>query len=998
MISSTVRDLPQHREQVRQGCQRAGFPADHIMENLSARDSNAVDVSLEMVENADIYIGIFAYCYGYVPDGSTISITEIEYNRASELGKPRLIFLIHKDHPVLIEDIETGDGANKLKTLKERIKKELVVAFFRSPEDLRAHVVEALGALRKSLAAGEPDDPKTVAAKFHRRTGIPAPPAPYVAYPYTLLQVRDLVGRQTELNCLTDWVANRESDAYGARIFCFIAIGGMGKSALAWKWFQDVAPEEMKPLAGRLWWSFYESDASFENFLNRALSYVSGQSEDEVRALPWAKREAALLQHLDERPFLFVLDGLERILVAYRRMDASYLADDDYDEQTANWVAGAAGMPPSSAQSFIGQHRLRQTIDPRAGALLQRLAQVRASRILISTRLYPSELQTSTGQPGPRCFAYFLPGLSDDDALGLWRSLGISGARTEVAPIFRSVEGHPLLIQALASEVANYRKNPGDFTAWRAAHAQFDPTALPLAKSRTHILEHALAGLDDDVLQVLRTLVTFRMPATYGTLEVLLVGADKTYPGVQSLDRALAELEDRGLIGWDREANRYDAHPIVRGVVWRQTSSRNQRALYTALEAYFEPMATPDELGVEALEDLTPAIELYHTLVGLRRYDDAFTVFQSRLDDATLYRLAAHRQRITWLEQLFPEGVDGMPALADDLFKGHALNSLAVGHAFCGQPARAVSLFRRAEEMAEQAGRIKSQATCRANLGLCLRQTGALRQAVETLRQTLDLHQRLELSEGFTLMVLGRTLSTIGDEHLSHVALRRSLHTFDKIDKPRWEAVAAAFLAERWLWLGDYPRARDFADQAWAFSAVTKQERNFIHAALFQGRAALGLGELEAADERLYNALTRARAVNMVDLELPALIAIAELARQREDLADANARLDEIWDAAERGPYPLLQADAYNLAADIAWAEGNKTVAIELATKAYRTAWCDGPPYVYHWGLEKAKAHLKAFGAPEAEMPPFDDSKFAPMPEVDINRKDENWVDPAALD
>jgi hypothetical protein len=107
------------------------------------------------------------------------------------------------------------------------------------------------------------------------------------------------------------------------RVFCFVAIGGMGKSALTWKWFNQIAPNEMKPLAGRLWWSFYESDAYFENFLNRALCYVSGDNEDAVRALPWPEREAQLLQRLGEMPYLFVLDGLERILIAYQRMDAS---------------------------------------------------------------------------------------------------------------------------------------------------------------------------------------------------------------------------------------------------------------------------------------------------------------------------------------------------------------------------------------------------------------------------------------------------------------------------------------------------------------------------------------------------------------------------------------------------------------------------------------------------------------------------------------------------
>jgi hypothetical protein len=27
-------------------------------------------------------------------------------------------------------------------------------------------------------------------------------------------------------------------------------------------------------------------------------------------------------------------------------------------------------------------------------------------------------------------------------------------------------------------------------------------------------------------------------------------------------------------------------------------------------------------------------------------------------------------------------------------------------------------------------------------------------------------------------------------------------------------------------------------------------------------------------------------------------------------------------------------------------------------------------------------------------MPPFDESKFEPLPEVEINPKDEHWVDP----
>ena len=39
--------------------------------------------------------------------------------------------------------------------------------------------------------------------------------------------------------------------------------------------------------------------------------------------------------------------------------------------------------------------------------------------------------------------------------------------------------------------------------------------------------------------------------------------------------------------------------------------------------------------------------------------------------------------------------------------------------------------------------------------------------------------------------------------------------------------------------------------------------------------------------------------------------------------------------------------------------------------------------------LEKARKPLRELGAPEPEMPPFDASKFEPMPEVEINPPDE---------
>ena len=62
---------------------------------------------------------------------------------------------------------------------------------------------------------------------------------------------------------------------------------------------------------------------------------------------------------------------------------------------------------------------------------------------------------------------------------------------------------------------------------------------------------------------------------------------------------------------------------------------------------------------------------------------------------------------------------------------------------------------------------------------------------------------------------------------------------------------------------------------------------------------------------------------------------------------------------------------------------------MEAARKAYELAWCDGPPFAYHWGLERARGLLRELGAGEPEMPAFDASKFEPMPEVEFDPADE---------
>ncbi|HYP26250.1 MAG TPA: DUF4062 domain-containing protein [Blastocatellia bacterium] len=961
MISSTARDLPDHRKQMVEACLRQDmFPLR--MEDLPANSDEAVKASLRMAEEADVYIGVFANRYGYVPEANNpdqISVTEMEYNRAAARGIERLIFVMDKSHPITVEDVEIENAA-KLKSFKERVQAENIVRFFKSPDDLRAEAVNSLSKLR------QPD-----LTTFHYISDIPEPPEAFIAHPYTLLQAHRLVGRQQELNLLTDWVTRKRQRIYQAHILNIVAIGGLGKSALTWKWFNDIAPQEMNPLAGRMWWSFYESDATFENFVTRALAYTTQRSLEEVQKIPAPERETQLLAALDREPFLIVLDGLERILIAYARMDAARLED----SQVSN------------------QRNLRKTADPRAGRFLKKLAQIKNSRILASTRLYPAELETEGGDPIPGCFKHALGGLTGEDAVELWRALGISGSRDLLLPVFNAFDKHPLLIQALAGEVKRYRKAPGDFEEWRKAHPRFDPTKFErLQDAMNHVLEFALRGLNDKALKALQVVAAFRMPARYDTLSALLIGEGKACIDEQDIDKVLTELEDRGLVGWDKRANRYDLHPIVRGVVWGSLSDDIKRGVYTSLHTHFEAFPKiGDWKKVGSLEDLTPTIELYGTLIGLGRYDDAIHLFVERLQNATLYRLSASRQMTELMEMLFPDGADQPPRLSNVNRQAYTLHMLAIGYKLSGQIGNAVTLYRRANAMILETNDNTNLSVGLRSLSNTLRLSGALYESESAVCRALIIsaQEGNRYQESASLFCIGLTLATRGLTSESNSALQRSLRIQIARLHSQGEGIVNFYLTQSALWLGKFANALLFANRAWELAHVENNEGDFISAARVQGEAALGLNNFATADERLHHALTRARAVNLVEEELPTLIALAELRRRQDDLKTARELLDDVWEPAECGPYPLFHADACNVLAQIERDAGNLPEAVEAATRAYKLAWCDGPPFAYHWGLEKARKHLRELGAPEPDMPPFDQSKFEPMPEVEIDPEDE---------
>ena len=89
-LSSTFGDLKAYRETVYRTLRQMRHDVI-AMEDYIATDIRPLDMCLTDVANSDLYVGIFAWRYGYIPpkvNPERKSITELEYRKAIELYKP----------------------------------------------------------------------------------------------------------------------------------------------------------------------------------------------------------------------------------------------------------------------------------------------------------------------------------------------------------------------------------------------------------------------------------------------------------------------------------------------------------------------------------------------------------------------------------------------------------------------------------------------------------------------------------------------------------------------------------------------------------------------------------------------------------------------------------------------------------------------------------------------------------------------------------------------
>ena len=427
------------------------------MESFGARAKLPDEFCRQRVRECDVFVGVLGHCYGGVHESGQ-SFTEREYEEAGAQEKPRLMFIAPTSLQVeakwMIEDGNLG----KQKAFRERVNEADTRDKFHNPDDLAGRVATAL----QNLDFGE-----NGTGEWSRN--------PDLVHPYPLQP--NFTGRIAERKWLTEWFT---ADSHPV---CVVeAIGGMGKSALAWVWLHaDVlgkppagcpetgrenlrVPEDQRP-EGVLFWSFYEGDSDFGAFLDRAARYV-GASDVSAASLSDREKLDTVLRALEQRRILLILDGFERELRDYFGYRAPYQGDE---------AGGEDG---------------NDCVDPRAAEFLQSAASLALTgRVLLTSRLFPNELTDLAG-----CHHKRLKDLALDDVVSFFEATGVKGTRAEMAQAVAPYGGHPLSVRLLARAIMYDRRMRGDINA-AGRHTVLDKLR---GKESHHILEVAYGSVQTD--------------------------------------------------------------------------------------------------------------------------------------------------------------------------------------------------------------------------------------------------------------------------------------------------------------------------------------------------------------------------------------------------------------------------------------------------------------------------------------------------------------------
>ena len=144
-VSSVIEGFEGFRQAAKEAVEDADM-MPVMVEDFPSQPYSAEQACTKGVQEADLCLLLLGQRYGYVPDGSTISVTHTEYREAIGMHKPMLAFIQHtekerKQQDFVKEVEDYGDGLFRKK--------------FSNPDELKRQITAALDDWKKSQTSSD---------------------------------------------------------------------------------------------------------------------------------------------------------------------------------------------------------------------------------------------------------------------------------------------------------------------------------------------------------------------------------------------------------------------------------------------------------------------------------------------------------------------------------------------------------------------------------------------------------------------------------------------------------------------------------------------------------------------------------------------------------------------------------------------------------------------------------------------------------------------------
>jgi tetratricopeptide (TPR) repeat protein len=857
-VSSTYSDLVEHRQQVYDVLRKMRYDV-MAMEDYVATDKRPLDKCLADVASCDLYIGIFAWRYGYIPPGQEQSITELEYRQAGQSNLERLIFLLDEDAPWPRSKMEKGAGGEKIEALRAELAREHTVQFFKSAEELAGQVATSIAKWAQVQLDAEMDSLRARRDQADReRREMRDRQRVVNLRPLNVTHFKD---RLREIQALCDHLADAS-----VRLVSVVGRGGMGKTALVCRVLADLergvlpipGEERELPIDGILYLSARSTGLGLERIYADVGRMLDGPAARKLAAR-WAEGDAPLaakveylLEAMQDGLYLILLDNLE----------------DELTEEGA-----------------IAEEGLRLFVE-------RCLTQPDGVRLVVTSR---EEVRLAAAAlPGARRIP-LRKGLPEDEATALLRDLdpqGTLGLRDapedDLRRAARLTRGIPRALEILAGIL---HQDPTASLPWLLANeATFGAEVVE------QLVAEGYHRLGEDERRIMEALAVFDQPVEETAIAYLL------HPWLPGLDvrAGLRRLVSGYFVSASRVTGEYTLHPLDREYAYCQViedeepGAYNRRNLELRAADFCAGLRKPAN-ELKSIDDLASQLAEFEHRVRAGDYDGAHRVLTPidfdylllwghyarlvELREKLLGRLTAPSSRADNLRRLgrayyhlgqvkraiefYEEALVIARQIGDRWREGIVLGSLGSAYHNLGQYEQAIKLHEEALAIARETSDRWRESAWLGDLGLSYRDLGQFEQAIKLYEEALAIGREIDdrRGEGVWLGNLGRTYLDLLEAEQAIKLYEEALAIAREIGNCREEGSWLSHKGKAYHDLGQFEQAIKFYEEALAIFREIGDRRREGDSLGNLGDAYRALGQVERAIEYLEEALTTAREI-----------------------------------------------------------------------------------------------------------------------------------------